>query len=470
MITLKQAVYTSVAIDGTIDYRLAGCSEGVASEDAEFLSWWGPGSDTLLDMDSDALSYNYFSLPSGSLCVARSTAGHKRAAGDAGQAVYTQFLIVAKKDFRHFGDNPFSLIRQALACGVLETTDRIRTRLPDLSIPECPVTVDQRLLARLSESIGPRNLAIVIHQALQNSRLIVASNEPPAAIVSGIFSCLPIGVRHDFSFTTGLKYSSRRPMRLVAIGNDETERLRVRESNRSALLDLTEIGSSHNELVDGWARWIQTALSTGRIGFLAREIHRQRETISSDELFALGLQLLEDVESLSLDSCDDSSVVEFAVDSSEESPSDDDSVEQFDNSSSVAEDFSSMDRPIGTADSLVGMEVESGEVSAIPQDESAANQSPEVVEMLERLDDMVYDAMAGSTEAAEDLAIWWPEVLDRLGEKLVSESREHYLDHAMKVWRRCISDQKTRDPARAAIVLDVLCTLFDEETVESICS
>jgi len=460
MITLKQAVYTSVAIDGTIDYRLAGCSVGVASEDVDFLTWWGPGGDSLLETGPDALSYNYFALPSGALCVSRTTQGQE-------QSVYTQYLIIAADDFRHFGDNPFSLIRQALACGVLEVKDRVRKHLPDLSIPECPVAVDQRLLTRLTESIGPRNLALLVYEVLENKRLIVVSREPAAAIVSSVFSCLPIGVRHGFSFTTGLKSSSRRPTRLVAIGDDENERQRAEESSRFSVLDLTDLESTCNSHIDGWAHWIQTALTTGRIGFLAREITRQRDMLSSDELFALGLQLLEDVESLSLDSDDDAPVIDYSVDP------------QIDEFTSVAEDYSPFLQPVETADSHLGMEIESGEISPVPADACCAVQSPEVsvldedspevVDMLERLDDLVYEAMAGSVDASEELRAWWPEVLETLGETLIGESRAHYLSYAMKVWRKCTSGQGVADPTRAAIVLDVLCVLFDEETVHSIC-
>jgi len=444
MITLKQAVYTRVAVDGTIDYRLAGLSDGISAEDVEYLTWWGPGGDSLLDSGPDAESYNFFQLPSGALCVSRSSVGLWNGGREGSQSVYTQFLIVRSDEFHHFGDNPFSLIRQALACGVLEVLSRVPEWLPEVSIPECPVVVDQRLLGRLVQSLGARNLAMFVQEALKNKRLVVSGDAPAAAVVSGIFSCLPIGVRRDFSFSTGLKYSSRRPLRLVAIGSDECELERVEAAGRTPVLDLRDDDSIRSLHVDGWARWILAALTTDRIGFLAREITRQRETISSDELFALGLQLLEDVESLSLSG---------VADQLESAPVEPD----FDTTESVEEDSSR-----SQSNKLCAQSIESTAGKSSPLHQI----SPEEVEMLERLDDLVYEAMDGVEASLVELKAWWPEVLDRLDEAHLSEAREHYLGHAIKVWRRCIDGQDYRDVNRAAIVLDVLCILFDEETAQ----
>ena len=62
-----------------------------------------------------------------------------------------------------------------------------------------------------------------------------------------------------------------------------------------------------------------------------------------------------------------------------------------------------------------------------------AAEAPEIVEKLEHLDDLVYDAMAGQSSALEQLQSVWPRLLKELGDPILAESREQYL-------RLCIVD------------------------------
>ena len=50
--------------------------------------------------------------------------------------------------------------------------------------------------------------------------------------------------------------------------------------------------------MDGWARLIERTLSTGRIPFLAEQLSKRRFDLTLDDLPALGLQLLEDLDAL----------------------------------------------------------------------------------------------------------------------------------------------------------------------------
>ena len=93
-------------------------------------------------------------------------------------------------------------------------------------------------------------------------------------------------------------------------------------------------------------------------------------------------------------------------------------------------------------------------------------ESPEVLEKLEHLDDVVYEAISGQREALEQLQKLWPDVIAELGESLVDESREQYLRYAMSIWEDTIRDNGIRNPARAMQTLEVLCLLFDERRDE----
>ena len=82
--------------------------------------------------------------------------------------------------------------------------------------------------------------------------------------------------------------------------------------------------------------------------------------------------------------------------------------------------------------------------------------------MLEHLDDMVYAAMAGDSDALAQVEVLWPLVLDELGPQLVDESREQYLRFALSIWTDFLA-QPDGATTRAAAALDVLLVLFGGE-------
>jgi hypothetical protein len=86
----------------------------------------------------------------------------------------------------------------------------------------------------------------------------------------------------------------------------------------------------------------------------------------------------------------------------------------------------------------------------------------DLVEQLGLLDDVVFEAIAGRAGALAKLQSLWPEVKSAVGPALVDESREQYVRHALRVWRRCLAGEELHDPAHALAALDVVSLLFDE--------
>ena len=90
--------------------------------------------------------------------------------------------------------------------------------------------------------------------------------------------------------------------------------------------------------------------------------------------------------------------------------------------------------------------------------------SPEVLERLEYLDDLVYEAIGGQAELLGQLRAAWPKLANELGEELLAESREQYLRYALSIWEECAQADGVRQPTRAIRALDVLCLLFGDAT------
>ena len=83
------------------------------------------------------------------------------------------------------------------------------------------------------------------------------------------------------------------------------------------------------------------------------------------------------------------------------------------------------------------------------------------MEHLEELDSAVLDAIRGA-DGAGRVRDLWPEVISRLPPRFVDESRQQYVQFAVRGWLRHDSDDAARNPSRAMAALDVLAVLFDE--------
>ncbi len=83
------------------------------------------------------------------------------------------------------------------------------------------------------------------------------------------------------------------------------------------------------------------------------------------------------------------------------------------------------------------------------------------LDLVEQLDDLVFDAIAGNSAALNRLAQLWPQAVSTLEPAVLAEAREQYLRRAVDVWNNTgAAADKTAEQSVAA--LDVLCLLFPE--------
>ena len=159
---IEQAVFTSAETDRSAGYQVVATSPGVREADCRELAAWGPSHDALLDSLPSAVSVNFHPLPSGSHCVSRTTPAGWEYSGRGGARVYTQCLIVPPPVLARFANNPFALLRAALAGGALRLYDQVPKRLEPLRLVGRAAALDSALLARLCTSPGPGWLASLV--------------------------------------------------------------------------------------------------------------------------------------------------------------------------------------------------------------------------------------------------------------------------------------------------------------------
>ena len=110
------------------------------------------------------------------------------------------------------------------------------------------------------------------------------------------------------------------------------------------------------------------------------------------------------------------------------------------------------------------MLVDAPEQRAAHLDELAAKlaqQPAQVLEMLERVDDLVFAAISGDPRALAELEVVWPLTASELDEELVEQSREQYLRCALAICGD-LSEGEVRRPEQALAAIDVLSVLFEE--------
>ncbi len=497
---IEQAIFTSAETDRSAGYQVVAASPGVSSADLRELAVWGPSHDALLDPTANAVSVNFHPLPSGAYCVSRTTPAGSEYSGRRGPRVYTQCLVVPPEVLRRFANNPFSLMRAALANGSLQLHDEVPKQLEPLRLTGRAKAVDTALLGRLARSLGPEWIASMTQIALAAPALAVVGGPPADHVICGLINCLPPRCRTDFPFSTGLRFSSRREFRIVAFSDDRAEQRRAQRLYNLTVLHLGESPPSESEPIDSWPRFIHRVLKTNRLSFLNSRLSDQQLDVGAEDLHLLGLELLEELDAPALGSpalgaqawsakrsprsplgSPTASDGETSFDSSAETSQADPAGQEADaepvesvQPGAVAErndpevfastetrsDFSrphEAHRRFEKNDSA-----ETVRCKVKPPSKSLEATCPAVLEKLELLDDLVYDAISGKAETLPRLETLWPELCEELDAELLAESREQYLRYALSLWEES-TNPNVSAAEQAVHALDVLCLLFNED-------
>ncbi|MBI3836358.1 MAG: hypothetical protein HY288_00310 [Planctomycetia bacterium] len=442
---IEQAIFTSAQTDRAEGYQLAGRSLGLSEDDARELAVWGPSHDSLLEMPGEPMSTNFHRLSSGAYCVSRTTLAGAEYSGRGGAQVYTQFLLVPPELLARFSNNPFAILRAATASGALSVGKKIPEVLEPLRLSGRSSAVDLALLSQLGRNPGPAAMATLVQAALASDRLAVAAGNQAEQLFAGLINLLPIECRAEFSFSTGLKFSPNRAVRISALPGDSS-RWRSIARQGITLLDFRTVDHSNN-LWEGWAGCVAQILGSGKLSLLAAQLERPRPGLDCANLHLLGEQVLAKLQS--------SSVRSTSVGDSSRQPAPKTVAAAESSSTNQRADGAHvrMKRTMAVANSA---RIDSLEGLA----KALAGQPPAVLELLERIDDLIFAAIAGDHRALGELEVLWPLAAEELDEDLVDQSREQYLRCALSIWTECVDGDPARS-GRAVSAIDVICVLFE---------
>jgi GTPase-associated protein 1 len=457
---VEQAVFTSAETSRTAGYQLVAKSEGVSEEDARTLSAWGPSHGALLNSGRQASSVNFYPLPSGNYCVSRTTASGNEYSG-RGTRIYTQCLVVSPETSKHFANNPFAMVRAASGSGLLKQYEKVPANLKTVALVGRAPVVDPSLLSRARRELGPEPIARLVQEALQCTSMAIAGTSSGDLAVAALLNCLPPQIRSEFSFSTGLRTSARRPFRLLVLGDDAEEQRRVRQIDEVTFIDFSDKAATKLSLTNNWARAIHQILETGRTSLLSRWFENLSEAVSVDQLNAMGPDLLEELASSTVPgSGTPFPPANISNSRSDKAPSDDMATKSSDETTPS----SNPQAPRQLAHAAhARFSATSAAEERIPGPSAAlSSEHPQVVATLETLDDLVYDAIKGDDSSLDQLRTAWPRLRMEMGDELLTQSREQYLRYALHVWEKCVEASSVRPTDQAVNALEVLCLLFDE--------
>jgi hypothetical protein len=449
-VLIEQAIFTSARTAHGTGYHLVARSAGVTPEEAAELAVWGPSHGSLRREREDATSINFHKLSRGQLCVSKTIAAGEEYSERGGARIYTHFLIVPSQTFAKFANQPFAVLRAAWAKGLLEVPEKLPTALQPFTLAGRTTRVDEGLLAQLAEALGPHGMAQLITAALTPGIKVLTGVEQGETTFGGLFNCLPVECRPEVSFTTYLRFSPRRPFKLVPIDGDHDERRKMARQDGVELVNLSKTESSEQP-PRGWAAYVAELVAADHLTTLANELQKSRPSLTLEHLDELGEQLLREFRRTPRPE----RVANVRSSDQSTRPA------QRPNKECVSSD--AHDRTCGPAtQQTVRAATSAGAIAAPTLIDLGTTKDPVAVDLVEQLDDAVYDAIRG-VPAARDLAqSLWLQLSERLPQPTISKLREQYLRYSLSLWEACL-DGGMREPEKAAAALDVLSLLFDGE-------
>ena len=477
---IEQAIFASSQTAVGAGYQLVAASPGIVDTDARELSAWGPSHDSLWESGPAAASVNFHRLPSGAYCVSQTSPAGAEYSQRRGPNVYTQSLVVSPEGLAQFGNNPFALLQAAIALGEVCVHEKIPKRLDPFLLEAEARWVDKNWLAQLIRHPGPVWLGAMLQTALTTPAVGIVGGDRGASLVAALMHCLPVECRPEFSFSTGLRFSPRRPFRVICLPNHPADNRRLQ---RQEMLTLLEMKSPPPEPKDlgGWASFVAAMITSGNTEYLAAVLSERREGLEMHQLDALGTKLIQGMggwraAQAHVEKTPTAAELPNAASAARPaSPAGNEPASALAGAALDAwqrADGSHRRGPLiaatlaaEAAEQAAGQAADFAPAAMEIEEEPAVQigrQCPAAADELQALEDAIFDALAGKPQALVELKQLWPTVLKMVGRSMTEPTREHYLRYALALWRQFNTSADTHDPARACQAMEVICLLFGQ--------
>jgi len=241
---LEQAIYTSLPGPRLAGYQLAAISPGISPSLARELTSWGPAHDALWDRRADARSVNFHPLLGGQWCLSWTCVAGEEYSGRGGGRVYTQMFILPQAALERFENDPFLILRALAAAGRLTVHDPLPSELPTVPLPGRGSLSDSALQQQVLEEVSAAVFDRMRRALMESPRVAVVTSGHVERLFQALIRSFPVAQRPAISFTTGLKDTPCRPLRLFVLPRDLALLRQVQRRHDVVLIDVAEAGGS----------------------------------------------------------------------------------------------------------------------------------------------------------------------------------------------------------------------------------
>jgi hypothetical protein len=210
----EQAVFTSLPRRGKSGYHLVARSAGVTDLEARAVATWSPSHGALIIDATNRTSVNYHSLPGGRFALSRTCAGPAEYSGRGGCQLYTLILIVDEKMLRRAGNQPWALLRVALALGYLHYRAEPEASLTPIRLCATYQTHDQAHWSERALALGLESPGLLVDRLMKGETVELAYDGDRTLLAECLIAMVPPEIRPQISFATSLRPSRVRPYQL----------------------------------------------------------------------------------------------------------------------------------------------------------------------------------------------------------------------------------------------------------------
>jgi hypothetical protein len=242
---IPQAIFTSLRGEQFAGYQLAAKSAEIGEDLARELTIWGPAHDSLLDELAEEPSINFHPLGPEHYCLSLTSSSGPEYSGRAGARIYTQMFVLPHAALARFDNNPLLILRTLEAAGRVMVHDELPRMLHSVPLVGRGGEANLGCLEGIFDQTTPEALTNLVTAVLENPAVGLATPVAPRSLLPALFQLLPLEERLRISFTTGLRHSPRRPLRLCLLPSDPAAR---RQFQRQAEMTVVELRSKNASL------------------------------------------------------------------------------------------------------------------------------------------------------------------------------------------------------------------------------
>ncbi|MDD3589612.1 MAG: hypothetical protein PHO46_04990 [Thermoguttaceae bacterium] len=252
----------------------------------------------LIDGVYDSNNFFCLNLPSGSFAIGRLTP-QEFVGGNQAKRYYFESMIVDDETFYRCGANPKTLISSAINSTFFAHYRPDRTLRP-FEIEGRTELLRYNELLETSQKVGDKAIIILVQSVLENNQTFFVTDSLTTALVSCVYSLLPVCSRKNLTVAAGLHFRDDCMTRLCGVTKGANVPLISEECRKTdSFLDLCDVRINGNSYVvdNPWAMLVQAILVSEYVRFffyekLIKEVVGQDNDFGDDNITPLSFDVV----------------------------------------------------------------------------------------------------------------------------------------------------------------------------------